>query len=682
MKFKVFEFNLRIAIMILSSCLNHVVVKGSEQMSIHDRMYLTIDSTAACFRVMNGTHSFGCSSSLNGNVGVIHLIESPADLTWLVNGTGKGPYVVALRPPMFRQSTLSQLIGNEKISGMLLMSAPSDPRVSSFSHADSCPNRYSSLPGSCDPEAPWNENGTALLLQDWGFPMFFIEDEEAINNITQCFKNFNLPLDETQNDRALCALELSSHMFSAVNSRVCTRRNELMSLSSSFSPIKYCDPIGGKNIYFPVPPLRSPSETANESVIIVAARMDAASLFYGSAPGALSAVTGTVTALSTAKLLWTLYQSAPVETNETVLFLLLNGETYDYIGSTRVVYDMKQKMFPNPTKYLSTKNIKLFIELSQLMSPKQLYYHYRNASNPEVVENFIQKLSKSVQTVNFLPVDGSLRLPPASFQTFLKEDPNIPGFILTNDYKKFNNRYYESIYDDAQNLGYEYSNGTKGILPGSVQFLLANLSTSLARALYETIFKQAAPDNATVTPKQVDELLYCYLENQNCSLWRSFAWDAKLDAKPASLYVGVDRHTNVATTFTALTLADFTANKTTIPFEQCSTDTNTSLDWSYIWMYGDATSGRCIKTYVKLTSASSPAFEIPDYKWDSGEFPTWTESVWSEFSMRMFLKPSRSYEIFSLSLGVTVIILSLFLVQRVNHCAGSIFNSTPSSPGS
>lgn len=61
--------------------------------------------------------------------------------------------------------------------------------------------------------------------------------------------------------------------------------------------------------------------------------------------------------------------------------------------------------------------------------------------NPEVVENFIQKLSKSVQTVNFLPVDGSLRLPPASFQTFLKEDPNIPGFILTNDYKKFNNRY-------------------------------------------------------------------------------------------------------------------------------------------------------------------------------------------------------------------------------------------------
>lgn len=65
---------------------------------------------------------------------------------------------------------------------------------------------------------------------------------------------------------------------------------------------------------------------------------------------------------------------------ETVLFLLLNGETYDYIGSTRVVYDMKQKMFPNPTKYLSTKNIKLFIELSQLMSPKQLYYHYRNAS--------------------------------------------------------------------------------------------------------------------------------------------------------------------------------------------------------------------------------------------------------------------------------------------------------------
>lgn len=37
-------------------------------------------------------------------------------------------------------------------------------------------------------------------------------------------------------------------------------------------------------------------------------------------------------------------------------------------------------------------------------------------------------------------------------------------------------------------------------------------------------------------------------------------------------------------------------------------------------MYGDATSGRCIKTYVKLTSASSPAFEIPGNLYSSTSF--------------------------------------------------------------
>jgi hypothetical protein len=57
-----------------------------------------------------------------------------------------------------------------------------------------------------------------------------------------------------------------------------------------------------------------------------------------------------------------------------VLFLLLNGESYDYIGSSRVVWDMQNGIFPmKPSSSatcepppLSLHNIALFIELGQI----------------------------------------------------------------------------------------------------------------------------------------------------------------------------------------------------------------------------------------------------------------------------------------------------------------------------
>lgn len=57
-----------------------------------------------------------------------------------------------------------------------------------------------------------------------------------------------------------------------------------------------------------------------------------------------------------------------------VLFLLLNGESYDYIGSSRVVWDMKNGVFPMKRSSSATReppalylhNIALFVELGQI----------------------------------------------------------------------------------------------------------------------------------------------------------------------------------------------------------------------------------------------------------------------------------------------------------------------------
>lgn len=64
----------------------------------------------------------------------------------------------------------------------------------------------------------------------------------------------------------------------------------------NFNPTQFCDPLGDRNIHWPLAPLAESDNT----VIMVTARLDASSLFDGVSPGAGNAVTGMVTLLATA----------------------------------------------------------------------------------------------------------------------------------------------------------------------------------------------------------------------------------------------------------------------------------------------------------------------------------------------------------------------------------------------
>lgn len=108
-----------------------------------------------------------------------------------------------------------------------------------------------------------------------------------------CFTNFNEHDRDTQSSRSLCALEMKSFMSSAVDSETCIRRSIPR---VNFNPTVYCDPLGDKNIHWPLAPL----ENYTESVVMVVARLDSVSLFDGIAPGAESAITGLVTLIATA----------------------------------------------------------------------------------------------------------------------------------------------------------------------------------------------------------------------------------------------------------------------------------------------------------------------------------------------------------------------------------------------
>lgn len=57
------------------------------------------------------------------------------------------------------------------------------------------------------------------------------------------------------------------------------------------------------------------------------------------------------------------------------MFILFNGEAYDYIGSSRVVFDMLNGEFPNDLIKLNQSSIGLFVELSQIHYDKEIIFH-------------------------------------------------------------------------------------------------------------------------------------------------------------------------------------------------------------------------------------------------------------------------------------------------------------------
>ncbi|XP_046383107.1 nicastrin [Ischnura elegans] len=638
-----------------------------------DKMYEPILGAVACFRRLNGTHQFGCSSHRSGNVGVIHIVNGKEDLDWLLNEAPAQPYTAVVQPDMFTRDVMLKLKDSSKVNGVILINNQTIlPR--SFSHEDTCPNRYSGLSSLesqiCNDEKPWNPYGTGLMLVDWGFPIFFVRDTDSIEKIFKCFEKHNSNLDGHLG-RSLCAIETNAYMYAAVDSQTCVRRSSMV---TNFNPVRVCDPLGDRNVWSTLFPLTHEPQT-NSSYIILAARMDATSLFDGITPGARSPVSGLVTLLTSASLLSAMMnESMPNVENKNVLFLLLNGESYDYVGSSRLAWDMDRGAFP-----IRLEQISAFIELGQLFSPERNYFIHGDVDRLDNFTKIIVQQGKAIN-LNFMNANAT-SLPPASLQMFKHFSKGLPGLVLADFADHFTNRYYHSIFDNASLMKYKYANGSD-IEPNSVQVLLSNVSSALAKSLYQYLTNEKYSGIGEDTAPLVDELLHCYLESSDCPIFRAATGPGRRSSTaPPSLYVGVNNWPNAGTTYTAQTLAYLTGTPMTDLSEaQCHPTAEDKYLYQYTWIRGinasypgSSENGVCYRSTYNYSIAVSPAFEIEDYDWASGNFSTWTESVWKEFSVRIFLRPSRQHEIVTLCLGLVVLILSFIVVHFVSSRSGTLF---------
>lgn len=94
------------------------------------------------------------------------------------------------------------------------------------------------------------------------------------------------------------------------------------------------------------------------------------------------------TLISTAQFLAQLLPERIVSDNPNVLFVLFNGESYDFIGSQRFVYDVKNGYFPSKahvTHEIGMENIAMMIDIGAL-DELQKFSVYRAKDFNEVTE--------------------------------------------------------------------------------------------------------------------------------------------------------------------------------------------------------------------------------------------------------------------------------------------------------
>lgn len=323
------------------------------------------------------------TASFSGSVGVLHYVTNQNDIEFLINNPPSPPYAAIIGPELFtRENILKLKNASDSISGIILIN--NSTSMKHFSQESKCPNQFSSFLGAksnqCDvnkPETTWNPDGTGLILEDFPFPIFFLIHEEEIAKLIDCFEKFNNFDFPGHADRSLCSIQINAFMQAAVNSEVCIRRSNSM---VNLSPSRFCDPLQGKNVYSTLFPrdIIKPSERKvipSEKVILLTARMDTTSMFDGLGLGAKDTLVSMATLVGVAHFLAKVLPERVESSSPNVVFILFNGESYDYIGSQRFVYDVNREFFPSistSTNPISLDNIELMIDLGTLDDPNSI----------------------------------------------------------------------------------------------------------------------------------------------------------------------------------------------------------------------------------------------------------------------------------------------------------------------
>uniref|UniRef100_A0A5S6QUR6 Nicastrin n=1 Tax=Trichuris muris TaxID=70415 RepID=A0A5S6QUR6_TRIMR len=688
--------NIALWILLTSSCFSFAL-------RVRDNIYINLEDGFPCTRFLNSTHQIGCHSPKGGNVGIVFWTRTAADFQYIVDDAfNLAPYIIVTHVRLFGQINAEVLKNlRPNLSGVIIYfeEGADIVEVPAYSEDHKCPSSTHDLYakdstyGQCR-MAAWNKPGDGARFFDWNVPIYLLVNKTEINLITQeCYLHHNEGYDGEKKRFPLCAAELVTFNHAAGDAVRCMRRNTLTKFLTAGS--FFCVPLEDLNVFIILPFRERGRPFTEKSIFILAARMDSLSLFNEYTPGTTS-VGSVIVWLAIAEALGRstkLIEQLSNKTGRHLMPILFHGEAFDYIGSSRMVWDMQTNTFPSyhglNSSFVNLSHIGFFFELSHVtnMDNRELYLHvdpiaYENYSRTrEEINNLhtiLLNTFPSIKNSNF-----NLPLPPSSLQSFLRSDRSIPGAVIGDYLQEFSSRFYNSFMDiplgvripefksNAIALGnaaldvmFRWLNKQSSVpdVPTINETVVASLTECLMSwpawncTIFERIIDSVAEEERTLFSKQLNEnsraRTYIHLRSNRPSMVRVFA------SYLTEYFLGTKNCSNQTTR------------------GSCVDSKNTSCFYMKdVFAHKEDVPGCCVCSVAMYSSAKSPAFDIEKHDLLTSNYSTWVESVYSITTMRLFLVTSSHWQLTILLSGIGIFLFWLTVVWLIVQHSNKLFET-------
>ncbi|PAV69081.1 hypothetical protein WR25_21953 [Diploscapter pachys] len=670
----------------------------------------TIVEGAACYRIMNGTHQFGCHGSKE-TMGVVMSIESVEEAKLISTcwrdkfNSYNGKFFLLMSLDLLNRESVAAIRASNCVSGLLLFRPENASFLTSggpLSHDANCPNQYSSSygeEGACEAKSAWNELG-AILPQglrniDWNLQIVFLE-KTAVQKIQKCYSLFNGK--GSSSDYPFCAVSFGVFNSAAGSTQICYRRGLESSkfidwnLDTGITP-EICSPLMGFNIFgFPVPCMKNDSTGhPNSKYLMLATRMDSFGVIPDVSPGDMAVMTSLISLLASARAMATnaeLFQSASKQNNKYVMFSVFNGEAFDYIGSSATAYKMEQNTFPHANStvpqldLIRPSQVDLVIEAQLIGSSegKELFVHVdgeRFEKSGQITKSALQALSTGAKSVGAHIDTQNLgkKIPSASWHSFAKSDTNVQSIVITPFQETIKYNRYNSMADYGS---YDPDTRTK-----IIDSMMAVSSATLRAGAEYVGIEPTKADILSIDRQFVSTLFDClvasddfysckFLEKLNGGRFNQSKHSYALEYK--STYIGVAQNPLTRMFVHWLMIYALGSKKETFNIKDKKQCDDMKLDqeiYAYDWQPDPLTGHfHCYKSATLMMGMRSPAFDIPDYDFKNSTYSTWTESVYELDKLRIFVIEQQNLQYWMFGLGLLVSLLSLLIVAP---CGESTF---------
>uniref|UniRef100_A0A0N4Z9D2 Nicastrin n=1 Tax=Parastrongyloides trichosuri TaxID=131310 RepID=A0A0N4Z9D2_PARTI len=673
--------------------------------------FLLTDTISPCFTILNGTNRVGCRSEEDGNNGILIFINEEKEIFDIedivsVRNVMDNKFIPVIDLKYVTKSFINKLISSSVINGVIFYTK--DISSFPFSEDSECPNReYSYYENDIKDGCNWNSNSALLRdgfrFLDWNKPVFLISNQTEIDILAKAYQKFNFPYKNVrENGSPLALLNLKMAIENIKSSKICN----LLSKSYftkfwGYQAQDTCSNFENVNVFASIP--FYDDNVKDVETFILSTRMDSFSSFYNTTFGDTSVLTSVITNIVVAEALGQkleILEKHLKERKKQILFAFFHGESLGYIGSSRFIYDIKQKdLLPNKNiRKMELKDISMYVETNMIL-PYDENFYTNHMQKIFYDKNVLEKHSSKINTYadiykKIMREEGfevkntgpSPKIPPSSYYSFLKEDSTTPGFVILPAEVSYYNTKVNTISDTTIRSNLILRDKTIQTLKAVSKALLGVvLKFSEASSLQTTI-----KINETYVSTLVD--CFYYSQNKLCPYFdevlRTDMYDYSTLFTHINPSIGVDDVSNIRIVIENILRREVSVHTPyAVTKNNCSEkDIEKNDPYSYSWQFSHEIGNyHCFKTSVFTTRAISPAFDVEGYDFTSSQYSTWVESSWKVPTIELYLEYGKIYDlflafssiiIFSVSLSISYLMSKLLLKKNQENISNEAVSTT------